>query len=171
LKWTILEHVFSGNATGVYRYGGSLTTPPCSEGVSWYIRRTPTQFSKDQIAAFTAIYDHNNRRYRRSTTARYTWTRTHPWGFTDTGRPKMRTKTEWLKGFGIFITALTLPGVALAQTGAGHPEDMPERPKIYSPYVDRVAADVNLAEGVYWGDTHFIRSGFDLFEAFAASRS
>ena len=53
-------------------------------------------------------------------------------------------------------TALTLPGVALAQTGADHPEDMPERPKIYSPYVDRVAADVNLAEGVYWGDTHFL---------------
>jgi carbonic anhydrase len=35
-----------------------LTTPPCSEGVSWYVRRTPTQLSKDQIAAFTALYDH-----------------------------------------------------------------------------------------------------------------
>jgi carbonic anhydrase len=55
------EHVFSGDATGVYYYGGSLTTPPCSEGVSWYVRRTPTQVSKEQIAAFTAIYDHNNR--------------------------------------------------------------------------------------------------------------
>ena len=55
------EHVFSGDATGVYHYGGSLTTPPCSEGVNWYVRRTPTQLSKDQIAAFTAYYDHNNR--------------------------------------------------------------------------------------------------------------
>ena len=29
--------------------------------MSWYVRRTPTQLSKDQIAAFTAVYDHNNR--------------------------------------------------------------------------------------------------------------
>ena len=55
------DHIFSGDATGIYHYGGSLTTPPCSEGVQWYVRRTPTQFSKDQIAAFTAVYDHNNR--------------------------------------------------------------------------------------------------------------
>jgi len=55
------EHLFSGEATGVYHYRGSLTTPPCSEGVSWYIRKTPTQLSREQIAAFTASYDHNNR--------------------------------------------------------------------------------------------------------------
>ena len=55
------EHIFSGDPTGVYHYDGSLTTPPCSEGVRWYVRKTPTQFSKDQIAAFTSIYDHNNR--------------------------------------------------------------------------------------------------------------
>jgi carbonic anhydrase len=30
--------------------------------VSWYVRKTPTQFSKEQIAAFMAICDHNNRR-------------------------------------------------------------------------------------------------------------
>ena len=59
--------------------------------------------------------------------------------------------------FDLFVIAtmtLTLPVVALAQTGAGHPEDMPEPPKIYSPYVERTATDANLAEGVYWGDTH-----------------
>jgi carbonic anhydrase len=55
------EHLFSGEATGVYQYRGSLTTPPCSEGVSWYIRKTPTQLSREQIAAFTAHYNHNNR--------------------------------------------------------------------------------------------------------------
>jgi carbonic anhydrase len=32
-----------------------------SEGVKWYVRKTPTSFSKDQIAAFTTVYDHNNR--------------------------------------------------------------------------------------------------------------
>jgi carbonic anhydrase len=55
------DHIFSGDATGIYHYDGSLTTPPCSEGVRWYVSKTPTRFSKDQIAAFTAIYDHNNR--------------------------------------------------------------------------------------------------------------
>ena len=55
------DHLFSGDATGVYHYDGSLTTPPCSEGVKWYIRKTPTQLSKAQIEAFTAVYDHNNR--------------------------------------------------------------------------------------------------------------
>ena len=36
----------------------------------------------------------------------------------------------------------------------GEEETVPEEPKIYSPYVERTAADSNLAEGVYWGDTH-----------------
>ena len=54
-------HVFPNVGTGFYHYGGSLTTPPCSEGVKWYVRKSPTQFSAGQIAAFTAIYDHNNR--------------------------------------------------------------------------------------------------------------
>jgi len=55
------EQIFSGDSTGAYHYTGSLTTPPCSEGVQWFIRRTPTQLSKDQIATFTAFYDNNNR--------------------------------------------------------------------------------------------------------------
>jgi carbonic anhydrase len=55
------QNLFSGDATGAWFYRGSLTTPPCSEGVSWYVRRTPTQFSASQIAGFTAVYDHNNR--------------------------------------------------------------------------------------------------------------
>ena len=55
------DHIFSGGASAVYHYDGSLTTPPCSEGVKWYIRKTPAQLSKEQIASFTAVYDHNNR--------------------------------------------------------------------------------------------------------------
>jgi len=49
------------DSTGLFHYEGSLTTPPCSEGVQWFVRRTPTQLSKAQIAEFTAVYDHNNR--------------------------------------------------------------------------------------------------------------
>ena len=44
-----------------YRYNGSLTTPPCSEGVKWIVLTTPVEMSESQIAAFKAIIDGNNR--------------------------------------------------------------------------------------------------------------
>ena len=44
-----------------YRYDGSLTTPPCSEGVSWIVMTTPIQLSAQQIRAFTEIIPDNNR--------------------------------------------------------------------------------------------------------------
>ncbi|MET0067351.1 MAG: carbonic anhydrase family protein [Candidatus Thiodiazotropha sp.] len=46
---------------GYYRYMGSLTTPPCSEGVNWFVMNQPIQASKAQIDAFTAIMEGNNR--------------------------------------------------------------------------------------------------------------
>lgn len=44
-----------------WSYDGSLTTPPCSEGVRWTVFAEPIELSKEQIAAFEAAYDHNNR--------------------------------------------------------------------------------------------------------------
>ena len=44
-----------------YRYNGSLTTPPCSEGVKWIVLTMPVEMSESQIAAFKAIIDGNNR--------------------------------------------------------------------------------------------------------------
>ena len=44
-----------------YRFMGSLTTPPCSEGVNWHVLKVPIEMSKDQIEAFTSIYDGNAR--------------------------------------------------------------------------------------------------------------
>lgn len=38
-----------------YRYMGSLTTPPCSEGVNWYVLKTPLTMSAAQIASLTAV--------------------------------------------------------------------------------------------------------------------
>jgi carbonic anhydrase len=47
--------------TEYYTYRGSLTTPPCSEGVTWLILKAPTSFSPEQIDAFTRIYSNNAR--------------------------------------------------------------------------------------------------------------
>jgi len=65
----------------------------------------------------------------------------------------MRTNTKWLRGFGILMVALTLSSVVTAQE-VTYPDSMRQAPKIYSPYVARVASDAAFAEGVYWGDTH-----------------
>jgi carbonic anhydrase len=44
-----------------YTYSGSLTTPPCTQGVDWNVFATPFELSTAQIRRFTAIYAHNNR--------------------------------------------------------------------------------------------------------------
>ncbi|QJB70677.1 carbonic anhydrase family protein [Parasphingorhabdus halotolerans] len=48
----------------VYRYMGSLTTPPCSEGVNWHVLRDPITASKSQIAAFEKLMGNNARPVR-----------------------------------------------------------------------------------------------------------
>ena len=45
----------------VYRYSGSLTTPPCSEGVKWMMLQTPASASAGQVQAFGDIIGANNR--------------------------------------------------------------------------------------------------------------
>ena len=47
-----------------YTYTGSLTTPPCSEGVRWHVMAEPLTMSAQQLAALTAIHDDNNRPVR-----------------------------------------------------------------------------------------------------------
>ena len=44
-----------------WRYRGSLTTPPCSEGVSWIIFETTLSLSKSQINKFSEVYGTNYR--------------------------------------------------------------------------------------------------------------
>lgn len=44
-----------------YKYVGSLTTPPCSEGVRWQVLKQPIEVSKTQIAAFRKLYTMNAR--------------------------------------------------------------------------------------------------------------
>jgi carbonic anhydrase len=44
-----------------WRYLGSLTTPPCTEGVTWLVMKMPVELSDAQIAAFTSIFKNNAR--------------------------------------------------------------------------------------------------------------
>ena len=44
-----------------FQYNGSLTTPPCSEGVKWVILKEPIEMSKEQIDTFREIFFYNNR--------------------------------------------------------------------------------------------------------------
>ena len=44
-----------------WRYRGSLTTPPCSEGVRWFLVQTPIQLDAMQIDQFRKVFDGNNR--------------------------------------------------------------------------------------------------------------
>lgn len=44
-----------------YRYAGSLTTPPCTEGVRWNVLTVPVEISAEQIEAFAAIFELNSR--------------------------------------------------------------------------------------------------------------
>lgn len=44
-----------------WTYMGSLTTPPCTEGVLWMVMKQPLQVSADQIAIFTRLFRNNAR--------------------------------------------------------------------------------------------------------------
>ncbi len=46
---------------GYYTYMGSLTTPPCSEGVLWIVMRQPVPLSQAQIDIFARLYPMNAR--------------------------------------------------------------------------------------------------------------
>jgi carbonic anhydrase len=44
-----------------YYYSGSLTTPPCSEGVSWNVLAAPIEVSKAQVDKFVSLLGNNAR--------------------------------------------------------------------------------------------------------------
>ena len=47
--------------TAYYTYMGSLTAPPCTQGVTWFVLRTPMAISAEEINAFAALYPHDVR--------------------------------------------------------------------------------------------------------------
>lgn len=67
-KENVVEGI-SVNASGLlpkdmknYHYFGSLTTPPCSEGVNWTVLKTPIEVSEAQIEKFKTLMGFGNNR-------------------------------------------------------------------------------------------------------------
>ncbi len=46
---------------GYYAYTGSLTTPPCSEGVRWFVLKTPSPVSAHEVEIFASHYPNDAR--------------------------------------------------------------------------------------------------------------
>jgi carbonic anhydrase len=47
--------------TAYFTYMGSLTAPPCTEGVLWFVLKTPVEISAEEISAFAKLYPHDVR--------------------------------------------------------------------------------------------------------------
>lgn len=46
---------------GYYTFSGSLTTPPCTEDVTWYVMKEQVTVSAAEIEQFSKLYRHNAR--------------------------------------------------------------------------------------------------------------
>ena len=46
---------------GYWTYMGSLTTPPCTEGVRWFVLEQELSLSRDQARVFAALFRINTR--------------------------------------------------------------------------------------------------------------
>ena len=55
------QNLLPADTKHYFHYVGSLTTPPCSENVQWFLLKQPDEASKEQIEAFRKYYVDNER--------------------------------------------------------------------------------------------------------------
>lgn len=60
--WHVPEESLLPAARDYYSFSGSLTTPPCTEGVRWLVMKQPMALSQSQLDAFKAVMHHPNNR-------------------------------------------------------------------------------------------------------------
>jgi len=53
---------FESELTSYYRFNGSLTTPPCTEGVRWIVMKNTRHVSQAQVLRFQKALTHSNNR-------------------------------------------------------------------------------------------------------------
>lgn len=58
---SVQAHDLLPSKLGYYAFPGSLTTPPCTEGVQWFVLKTPVELSAAQIGRFAKLYPNNAR--------------------------------------------------------------------------------------------------------------
>lgn len=49
------------DTSAYYMYAGSLTAPPCTEGVTWFVLKSPVSISAQEVTAFARLYPHDVR--------------------------------------------------------------------------------------------------------------
>ena len=62
LKSPLLLNALLPKQRHYYRFSGSLTTPPCSEGVTWIVLKQPLTLSQSQLAKIQMLLQHHNNR-------------------------------------------------------------------------------------------------------------
>lgn len=53
--------MYPTNNQAYYNYTGSLTTPPCSQGIDWIVMKESVKISDSQLSEFAKVYNHNYR--------------------------------------------------------------------------------------------------------------
>lgn len=56
-----VSKILPKNTSHYYLYQGSLTTPPCTEGVQWIVLKEPIEVSDQQVRRFLRSYGHTAR--------------------------------------------------------------------------------------------------------------